>query len=77
MRREALEAAAAFSSGDSAERRPALAVTELGADAVHLRLTVWQASKREADRAAAGLRFALEERLAAADHASDAPPAAP
>jgi small conductance mechanosensitive channel len=79
VRREALEAAAAFSRGDSAERQPALAVTELGADVVHLRLTVWQESKREADRAAAGLRFALEERLAAAGlgPASGAPPAAP
>jgi small-conductance mechanosensitive channel len=78
VRRATLEAAAAFSRGDSAERQPALAVTELGADAVHLRLTVWQASKLEADRAAAGLRFALEERLTAAGlgPASDAAPAA-
>ena len=40
--------------------------TELGADTVHLQLTVWQDSKPEADRAAAGLRFALDERLKAA-----------
>jgi hypothetical protein len=50
-------------------------VTELGADAVKLRLTVWQETKADADRAAAGLRFALQERLAALA-ASGAPPAA-
>jgi small-conductance mechanosensitive channel len=66
VRREALAVAAGFSRGRSPERQPALAVTELGADVVHLRLTVWQESKADADRAAAGLRFALEERLRAA-----------
>jgi small-conductance mechanosensitive channel len=66
VRREALVVAAAFSRGRSPDRQPALAVTELGADAVHLRLTVWQESKRDADRAAAGLRFALDERFRAA-----------
>jgi small-conductance mechanosensitive channel len=66
VRREALEAAAAFSRGRSPDRHPALTVTELAADTVGLRLTVWQESKPDADRAAAGLRFALEERLKAA-----------
>ncbi len=66
VRREALAVAAGFSRGRSPDRQPALAVTELGADVVHLRLTVWQESKADADRAAAGLRFALEERLRAA-----------
>jgi len=66
VRHEALDVAAGFSRGDSPDRRPSLAVTELAADAVHLRLTVWQDSKRDADRAAAGLRFALDERLKAA-----------
>ena len=41
-------------------------MTELAADTVRLRLTVWQESKPDADRAAAGLRFALDERLKAA-----------
>ena len=79
VRREALEAASAFSRGRSPERRPTLAVTELAADAVHLRLTVWQESKLDADRAAAGLRFALEERLKAAGlgPGGDASPPAP
>ena len=63
VRREALEGAAGFSRGRSPDRQPALAVTELAADVVHLRLAVWQESKRDADRAAAGLRFALDERL--------------
>ncbi len=75
VRREALDAAAAFSRGRSPDRQPSLAVTELGADAVKLRLTVWQETKADADRAAAGLRFALQERLAALA-ASGAPPAA-
>jgi small conductance mechanosensitive channel len=78
VRREALAAAAGFSRGRSTERQPALAVTELGADVVHLRLTVWQESKQEADRAAAGLRFALDERLkeAGLGPGGEAPPAA-
>lgn len=63
VRREALDVAAAFSRGRSRERQATLAVTELSADTVRLRLTVWQESKPDADRAAAGLRFALEERL--------------
>jgi small-conductance mechanosensitive channel len=76
VRREALEVAAAFSHGRSPDRHAALAVTELGADLVHLRLTVWQESKPDADRAAAGLRFALEERLKAAglEAGKDVPP---
>ena len=78
VRREALEVAAAFSRGRSPDRQPALAVSELSADAVHLRLTIWQESKPDADRAAAGLRFALEERLKAAGltpgRAAPAPP---
>ena len=65
VRREALDVAAAFSRGRSLERQPTLAVTELAADTVRLRLTIWQGSKPDADRAAAGLRFALEERLKA------------
>jgi len=65
VRREALDVAAAFSRGRSLERQPTLAVTELAADTVRLRLTIWQESKPDADRAAAGLRFALEERLKA------------
>jgi hypothetical protein len=53
-------------------------VTELAADTVRLRLTVWQDAKPDADRAAAGLRFALEERLKAAGLApgGDPPPPA-
>jgi small-conductance mechanosensitive channel len=79
VRRAALAAAAAFSRGRSPERHPTLAVTELAADTVRLRLTVWQESKPDADRAAAGLRFALEERLKAAGlgPGAGAPPAAP
>ncbi len=77
VRREALEVAAAFSRGRSPDRHPALAVTELAADAVHLRLTVWQESKLDADRAAAGLRFALEERLKAAGLAAGESPSPP
>jgi small-conductance mechanosensitive channel len=65
VRREALDVAAAFSRGRSRERQPTLAVTELAADTVRLRLMIWQESKPDADRAAAGLRFALEERLRA------------
>jgi len=65
VRREALDVAAAFSRGRSLERQPTLAVTELAADTVRLRLMIWQESKSDADRAAAGLRFALEERLKA------------
>jgi small-conductance mechanosensitive channel len=65
VRREALDVAAAFSRGRSLERQPTLAVTELAADTVRLRLMIWQESKPDADRAAAGLRFALEERLKA------------
>jgi small-conductance mechanosensitive channel len=63
VRREALDVAEAFSRGRSLERQPTLSVTELAADTVRLRLTVWQESKPDADRAAAGLRFALDERL--------------
>ncbi len=63
VRREALDVAAAFSRGRSRERQPTLAVSELAVDTVRLRLTVWHESKPDADRAAAGLRFALEERL--------------
>ena len=66
VRREALEVAAGFSRGGAPDRRPTLAVTELAADVVRLRLTVWQGSKSDADGAAAGLRFALDERLKAA-----------
>lgn len=78
VRREALEAAAAFSRGRSPDRRPTLAVTDLAADTVRLRLTVWQESKADADRAAAGLRFALEEQLKAAGlgPGGDTPPPA-
>jgi small-conductance mechanosensitive channel len=76
VRRAALDVAAAFSRGRSPDRLPSLAVTELGVDAVHLRLTVWQDSKADADRAAAGLRFALEERLAGLGAAAGAPPPA-
>ena len=65
VRREALDVASAFSRGRSLERQPTLAVTELAADTVRLRLMIWQESKPDADRAAAGLRFALEERLKA------------
>ena len=75
-RREALDVAAAFSRGRSPDRLPSLAVTELGVDAVHLRLTVWQDSKADADRAAAGLRFALEEHLAGLGAAAGTPPPA-
>ena len=39
VRREALDVAAAFSRGRSLERQPTLAVTELAADTVRLRLT--------------------------------------
>jgi len=78
VRREALDVAAGFSRGGSPDRQPSLTVTELAADAVHLRLTVWQDSKHDADRAAAGLRFALDERLKAAGliagGAASAPP---
>jgi small-conductance mechanosensitive channel len=78
VRREALEVAAGFSRGRSPDRQPALAVSELSADAVHLRLVIWQESKHDADRAAAGLRFALDERLKAAGLTpGGAPPAAP
>jgi small-conductance mechanosensitive channel len=78
VRREALEVAAGFSRGSSPERQPALVVTELSADAVHLRLAIWQDSKHDADRAAAGLRFALDERLKAAGlTAGGAAPAPP
>jgi small-conductance mechanosensitive channel len=78
VRREALEAAAAFSCGRSPDRQPSVTVTELAADTVRLRLTVWQEAKPDADRAAAGLRFALEERLKAAGLApgGDSPPPA-
>jgi phosphotransferase system IIB component len=53
-------------------------VTDLAADTVRLRLTVWQESKADADRAAAGLRFALEEQLKAAGlgPGGDTPPPA-
>jgi small-conductance mechanosensitive channel len=78
VRREALDVAAGFSRGSSPDRQPSLTVTELAADAVHLRLTVWQDSKHDADHAAAGLRFALDERLKAAGliagSAASAPP---
>ena len=77
VRREALDVAAGFSRGHSPDRQPTLTVTELSADAVRLRLTVWQESKRDADHAAAGLRFALDERLKAAGLAPGAAPAAP
>ncbi len=78
VRREALEVAAAFSCGRSPDRQPSVTVTELAADTVRLRLTVWQDAKPDADRAAAGLRFALEERLKAAGLApgGDPPPPA-
>jgi small-conductance mechanosensitive channel len=66
VRRVALDAAAAYSRGRSPERKPALTVLELAADTVRLRLTIWHEDKAAADRAAAELRFTLEQRLKAA-----------
>jgi len=74
VRREALDAAAAFSRGRAPDRQPSLAVTELGPDVVRLRLTVWQETRADAERAAGGLRFALQERLAGLTAATGTPP---
>ena len=88
VRRVALEAAAAYSRGRAPERRPSLAVVDLGEQTVRLRLTIWQEDRAAADRASAELRFVLAQRLdgvgqAAEDHtmilpdSGPAPPDAP
>lgn len=50
-------------NADDTGREPALTVTDLPAEGPHLRITIWGADRRAADRAASAVRLALHDRL--------------